>query len=263
DSAMWTTINAFEITACSGGAISVSPASPQMPGTTIQVTASATCPGTAQFRYVVKKPDGTATIQDYGASTTYSWNTTGLPYGSYTLEADARDVGGTTLYETKATATFALAASPCTVPTLTSDKASPQGTGVTGNFSSTTTTCPKPLVQFWVQTPDETWHVMQDFSTTPTFAWSASGGGGTYRIEVDVRDVTRPVQYDQFAVVSYVLTACSSATISASKTSPQMVGTSVTFTGGATCVGTPQYRFFMQSSGGWSLLRDYAPGNTF
>ena len=260
----WSSLVAYELASCAVGTLSVSPASPQMPGTAVTLTGGATCPATAQFKFLVHKPDGsTATLSDYGTSSSFSWNTTGLSYGGYGLEVDVRDVGAATAYETRASSTFTLAAAPCTTPTLTSDFASPQGTGATVTFSSTTTTCPQPLFKFWVQTPDATWHVMQDYGTASTFAWSASGPGGTYRVEVDVRDTTRPVAYDQFAVVSYVLTPCSAATLTVNKASPQMLGTTVVLTGGATCVRAAQYRFYVQANGVWSIVQDYGPSNTY
>ena len=60
------------------------------------------------------------------------------------------------------------------------------------------------------------------------------------------------------------LTPCTSAAILASPTSPQTPGTEVTITGFATCSGTPEYRFLIQSPGGtWKVVREYSEFSHF
>ncbi|HEY3195380.1 MAG TPA: hypothetical protein VGK42_09115, partial [Candidatus Dormibacteraeota bacterium] len=60
-------------------------------------------------RFWVKAPGGTWTIvQDYSSASTYRWNTTGLPAGTYGLEVDVRDQGSTAVYETVANLSFAI-----------------------------------------------------------------------------------------------------------------------------------------------------------
>ncbi|TMD94077.1 MAG: hypothetical protein E6I72_13965 [Chloroflexi bacterium] len=263
-SAAWGTTLAYQLMSCTDGTLSVSPSSPQTPGTSIALTAGATCPATAEYRFVVHNPDASVTtLRDYGPASTSAWDTTGLAYGSYGLEVDVRDAGALTSYETKASSTFAVSAAACAKPTLTSDVPSPQGTGATITFTGATATCPTPLYKFWVQTPDKTWHVMRDYSSSPTFSWTASGVGGTYQVEVDVRDVTRPVSYDQYLYIPFVLTPCSGATLSTDKPSPQTAGATVVLTGGASCPRTPQYQFYMQTAAGWSVVQNYGASNMF
>jgi cell wall-associated protease len=84
-------------------------ASPQPAGTTVTFTASAGCTGTPQYRFWVKAPGGAWTIaQDYGASSTFVWNTAGKPAGTYQLEVDVRNAGSTASYQAVANVSFAL-----------------------------------------------------------------------------------------------------------------------------------------------------------
>ena len=99
----------YLVDACSGGKLAGSKASPQPRGATIVFSGSATCLGTPQYRFWVRAPGGSWTIaQDYGSSSSFSWNTTGKPAGSYGIEVDVRDQGSSASYETVANVTFVL-----------------------------------------------------------------------------------------------------------------------------------------------------------
>src|SRR4029077_17103356 len=66
-------------TASTGGSaasLTASPASPQYPGMPITLNASATCPGTPEFRFWTRSPGGQWTIAiDYGPSSSFPWQT--------------------------------------------------------------------------------------------------------------------------------------------------------------------------------------------
>jgi hypothetical protein len=99
----------YLIDACTSAKLTASPASPQAHGTTIVLTGSATCLGTPQYRFWVRATGGTwAIVQDYSASSTFSWSTTTKAAGTYYLEVDVRDTGSTAVYETVANITFAI-----------------------------------------------------------------------------------------------------------------------------------------------------------
>lgn len=255
----------FELDACTGAALATSATSPQIPGTAITLTGSATCTGTATYRFWLRSP-GAAwhVVQDYSPAATYSWNTTSLPLGDYGLEVDVRNSGATSNYESSTNQIFTLAAQACTTPTLSSDMTSPQGTGATVTWTSSTSACPTPVYRFWLMPPGGSWTIAQDYGSSPTFKWAASGAAGSYGVEVDVRDVSRPVTYDAVANTTFSLTACTSAAVTTDLTSPQSPGATVTLTGSATCAGTAQYRFWVRPPGGaWTMVRDFATANTF
>jgi hypothetical protein len=236
-----------------------------VPGTKVTLSATSTCPGTSQYRFWIQKPGAAwGVVQDYGSAATYSWDTAGFALGDYGIEVDVRNVGSTAGYEAVANDIFTLAAQACTAPTIASDLASPQGTGVQVTFTSSTTTCPNPRFRFWIQPPGGSWGIAQDYSTASTFKWTANGAGGTYGVEVDVRDVSRPLTYDGVANITYVLNACSAASLNTDPASPQPTGASVTLTGGATCPRQHEFRFWVQPPGGsWTTVQAYSSSNTY
>ncbi|HEV2035688.1 MAG TPA: glycosyl hydrolase family 18 protein [Candidatus Dormibacteraeota bacterium] len=262
---MVTSLVPYTLVACSGATITGAPVSPQVPGTAIVLTGAATCTGTPQYRFQMHAPGAPwAVVRDYTSAATYNWNTTGLPIGDYGIEVDIRNTGATSDYETSLNDTFTMSRAACTTPTLTSDVASPQGTGATITFTSTTTTCPTPVYRFWVKPPGGSWGIAQDYGSPSTFKWLASGDPGVYGVEVDVRDASRPVPYDFVANVSYTLTACTGATLTTDVAPPQVPGATVTLTAGATCPRTPEFRFWVKPPGGtWGVVQDFGGAKTF
>jgi spore germination protein YaaH len=262
---MTTSQLSFDTVACLGAAIAGSPSSPQVPGAAVVVTGSATCTGTPQYRFQMRKPGAAwGVAQAYSPASTYNWNTTGLPIGDYGLEVDVRNAGATTDYETTVNIMFTLARPACTTPTLTPDVASPQGTGASITFTSTTTTCPQPVYRFWVMAPGASWGIARDFSSVSTFRWLANGVPGAWGVEVDVRDASRPLSYDAVMNLTYTITACSGATLTTDIAAPQTPGAQVTLTGAATCPRTAEFRFWVQPpGGGWGIVQDFRTASTF
>ena len=239
--------------------------SPQTPGTVIALNANATCTGTPQYRFWIRPPGGTWTVvQDYGSSSSYGWNTSGKAAGSYGLEVDIRDQGSSASYEAVANLPYTLNP-PCTSATLTPSPASPQSVSTTVTLTATSSGCPNPRYQFWELDPGSRWSMVQDYSSSSTYAWKTSGlAAGTYRLEVDVRDQSSTAAYDSVVDITDVLGTCSRATLSTDKPSPQAAGSSLVLTGIATCPGTPQYRFWVRTPGSrWSMVQDYSSTNTY
>jgi hypothetical protein len=64
--------------------------------------------------------------------------------------------------------------------------------------------------------------------------------------------------------LTFTLAGCTSAALATNKPSPQTAGTTIVLTGSATCLGSPQYRFWVRAQGGaWKIVQDYGNANTF
>ncbi len=267
----------YGLTACTGATIIPSPASPQKPGTTIVLTGAATCDGTPQYRFWVHKPDGTVgVVQTWSGANTYSWDTSGLPYGQYGVRVDVRNTGATiATYETVAMQDFMLQAPACTVPTASTQVVSPQGPGAGVNITAGTTTCPQPVYQFWMLPPgSSTWTLVQPYSTNPTFHWITTGApAGSYQFSVWVRDASRPGielaasnlgNLDAYLLVPFTYAPCTSAGILSAPAATAPAGTTVTLTGTAGGCSSPVYEFWILAPGStWKLLQAYSTSATF
>jgi hypothetical protein len=255
----------YTLNPCSGAGLTASPASPSQPGTAITLTATATCPGTPSYRFWLRPPGGAWSVaQDWSATATYSWQTTGIAQGTYGLDVDVRDQGSTAGYESVATQTYLVTNTLC-APGLTAAPPSPGATGAAVTFTATAPRCPNPRFRFWLQPPGGSWSIAQDYSNgSGTFAWAGAGVPGTYNVEVDARDASETVAYDAVANLSYQVKGCSAAGLAASPASPQAPGGTVTFTASSTCPGTAVYRFWLRPPGGaWRVTQDYSTTATY
>ena len=194
----------YTLAGCSNAGLTTDKPSPQLTGTpSVTLTGSATCPGTPEYRFWVRPPDGGWSIaQDYGASATFSWNTSKLPSGTYGFEVDVRDHGATDAYETVKNLNFTLG--NCISATLTPDKPSPQPAGTTITLTGAATCTGTPEYRFWVRAPGGSWQIVRDYNSSNSFAWTPATAG-TYSVEVDVRNQGSTVIYETVSNITYVL----------------------------------------------------------
>jgi len=233
----------YVVAGCGGARLATTPASPQSPGGTITLTASATCPGTATYRFLV----GGSVVQDYGSANTYGWNTAGLALGGYSLEVDVRDQGATR-YETYAIASYSLALPRCAGPSLTAAPAGRAPTGTTVTLTASTSGCPTPTYRFLVG-HNGSFTVVQAYGTSNSYGWNTAGlAAGVYVLEVDVRNQGSAAGYEGWVQLSYTLAGCSAARLTTDLTSPQTSGKTIVLTASATCPGTPEYRFLVNGT---------------
>jgi hypothetical protein len=87
----------YALKGCTAAILSANPATTTH-GSSVALSANATCPGSPTYRFWAKAPGGSWTvIQDYSTSNTKSWTPTVA--GTYSLEVDVRDQGSTDSYE--------------------------------------------------------------------------------------------------------------------------------------------------------------------
>src|SRR3989475_251015 len=231
---------------CSSVTQTVSPASPQPPGTTVTFTATATgCPNPTYQFWLLPPGGGWSVTQAYSSSNTWNWSTSGVATGTYTLDVYARDASSTAAYDAHISPnpTYVLnaaAAPTCTSVTESANPVSPQAAGATVKFTATATGCPNPLYQFWLQAPGGGWSIAQVYSARNTSNWSTSAlGAGSYTLDVYARDATSTAAYDAHLspnptyVLNAASTTCTSVTEAATPASPQSPGATVKFTASA------------------------------
>jgi hypothetical protein len=185
---------------------------------------------------------------------------------------DARNVGATSDTETTANLAYSLQAAACTTPADTSTMVQASGNTAYVNVSATTTACPHPFYQFWMQAPGSTtWTLAQAYSANSSYHWTGAGRApGTYTFSVWVRDSSRPGvlstnlgDYDAFANLSYGYAPCTAATISGPP-GTSLAGGTVTVTGGASGCASPQFEFWTQApGGGWTIAQPFSANTTF
>lgn len=190
----------YSLVGCTGATIAGVPASPQANGAgDIVLTATATCPGTPNYRFWIFDPNGShwSMVQDYSAANTYTWKAGNQRRGVSKIEVDVRDAGSLDSYEF-ATSGQTYTTTGCTAASITPSPASPQVTGA-GNVTLTASaTCPGTATyQFWIMDPGSHWSMVRDYSTTNTYTWAAANQRkGISNIQVYVRDQGSQESYE-------------------------------------------------------------------
>jgi hypothetical protein len=200
---------------------------------------------------------GTAT-----GSNTVNWSrSVSLVAGPNTIAVEARD-GANNLSASFITINRSVTA-PLSV-SLASNVASPQILGASINFSATATGGTSPYqYKWWIQS-GSVWTVARDWSTSASLAWRPSTAG-TYNVAVWVRNAGVTADASQaMAQVGYTIAQTSSTQLSitglvSNVASPQVLGTTVTFTATAAGGTAPyQYKWWVQSGGVWRVARDWS-----
>jgi hypothetical protein len=231
-----------------------------------QVTWTATATGCPNPRYRFWEFDPGSRwsmVRDYGPSSTFAW-TVPAPSGLYKFEVDVRDATENTTYDVVANTDFQRPGTTCGTAGLATSPVSPGATGAAVTFTGTSAGCANARYRFWIQDPGRNWSMVQDYSAATTHTWVQTGLAGSYNVEVDVRDASESVAYDSVKNIVYVVKGCSAANISASPANTAAHGTAITLTGTSTCLGTPNYKFWIQApSGGWQVVQQYGTASTF
>ena len=249
----------YTLTGCTGASVSPGPGSFAVTST-LNFTATGTGCGNPEFEYWMLAPGGYwRMVQAYSSNPSFSWNTTGLTPGTYQVVVWVRQHGsGTATYEAGAGGNYVLTG--CGSATLTPVPGSYPVTSTLG-FTATAAGCSTPDYEFWVLAPGASWRMVQAYSSNPNFSWNTMGlAPGTYQVVVWVRQHgSGTATYEAGAGGNYVLTGCSSATLSPAPGSFAR-GTAVSFVAGSSGCANPEYEYWVLAPGGyWQLLRAYGP----
>ena len=262
---LWNTIYSHFV-GCSSSGIGASPQAPLARGSAVNISAAAYGCANPEYRYWVLPPGGTWTmVQDYTSATSYAWNTAGVAPGAYRFAVWARNVGSPNAYDVYSTMSYSVTA-PCTGLTIAQAPPSPQISSTTVTLSAAGSGCPNPNYRFWILPPNGVWTMVQDYTTTATYAWNTTGiRAGVYGISVWAKDPSTGGSFDLYRTANFAITSpCSSASISSSPPAPQQAGTFVTLSGATGACPNPQYRFYVLPPGGsWTLIQDYSAVNAY
>jgi hypothetical protein len=114
--------------------------------------------------------------------------------------------------------------------------------------------------EFWACPPGGAWSAIQAYSTTATCAWTPSLVG-TWSLQVWAVNPGSNNSYDQYAGMTFVVSASSALTGVSLQASPSTAaaGTTVRLTATPSGGTSPEYKFWAWSAAaGWTAIRAYA-----
>jgi hypothetical protein len=183
---------------------------PSGSGATVTITGAASgCPN-PRYEFWMRAAGSTSwkVVQGWSTNATYRWNTAGAPSGVHYFGVWARDAASTAAYDSFASLPFTLTAScPSVTASFSPPSPIPHGSGATVTITAAASGCPNPLYEFWMRPAGSTtWHLLQAYSTTPTYIWNTKGApAGTEYFGVWVRDASSRATYDSLLSAPYTL----------------------------------------------------------
>ncbi|HXN01155.1 MAG TPA: IPT/TIG domain-containing protein [Candidatus Dormibacteraeota bacterium] len=192
----------ISLTGCFSASVSPSMVT-QAAGSTFNFTASASGCTTPRFEFFVMYPDGTWNLkQPFSPSPNFSWDTTGLAPGTYVVHAWVNSSGTGHDSIGESSANLAGCASEAVLPLVQYQKA-----GTVVNMSTSSSGCPNPAYEWWVQYPDSSWHLIRGFSVLQTVAWSTAGlQPGIYTVHAWAYQQGAPPTLEVYGAALVVLT---------------------------------------------------------
>jgi len=268
--------SATQSTALAVTSLTSNVATPQVLGTTVTFTAAA-AGGTApyQFKWWVQRGGVWYVEQNWSSSPTLNWQPT--TSGTFMVAVWARNAGVTAdasqalaqvPYVMSSAATASANTAPLSITSFSSSVPSPQAADNPITFTATAAGGRAPYQFKWWIKNGTSWTIAQDWSSAATLNWRPLIAG-TYLVAVWARNAGVTDDASQaMAQVSYSITPAaplSSMVMSliSSAPSPQVAGTTVTFTAAATGGRAPyQFKWWVYDGTQWSIARDWGTGQT-
>jgi hypothetical protein len=190
-----------------GVTLTPSPASPQIPGTSVTFTAAAGGGGAYEYQFLGRTVGGTyAVAQAYSNIATYTWNTTGVTPATYEFMVLSRAAGSSAAFDATGSILYGIT-SPTLAVTLTPHPLSPQVAGATVIFDAVTSGGSASYeYEFLGGVQGGTLGVAQSYSTSSNWTWTTTGvPPGTYEIQVNTRNVGSTAPFEATQTVAFVV----------------------------------------------------------
>jgi hypothetical protein len=270
--------------------------SPQIAGTMVTWTASASDPDGDQilYRFWMKGPSTGniwKVVRDWTTSNSWTWSNSPGDVGQYDFAVYVRDgkhqpagryddIAGYKGYQLIAARPIN---QPPVVTALSPSRSSPSTAGSTIVWTASASDPERDLLyyKFWLRGPStgNSWTVVRDWSTSNIWTWSSgSGDAGLYDVYVYVRDGRHESasRYDSAkGYGGYQLTSPTPVNqpptvtaLSPSRGSPQTAGTRVVWTASASDPerDTLYYKFWLRgpsTGNAWTVVRDWSTSSTW
>lgn len=182
---------------------------------------------------------------------------------------DGDSVNNSDIIHLPATGMLGLSALPTLSVALSSDVSSPQLTGTPITFTANRSGGQGDYeYRFWLNSGTG-FEIVQDYGASNTWTWTPSTSGA-YDVLVDVRNTALTTMREVsdkvffYQIQDSVQVPPTAVTLLPDLASPQVVGTPVTFTAeGSGGTGPYEYRFWLNSGSGFTIVQDFSSANTW
>jgi heme exporter protein D len=253
-----------------GLTVTPSPASPQVTGTPVLFTAQGIGGGPSyQYRFYLDSGAGAAIVQDWSSTNTWTLPSSTVA-GNYTVYVWVRTSSAVALDVSSPAIPYVInptPALPATGLTVTPSPSSPQVTGTAVTFGAQGIGGTGTYQYRFYLDSGAGAVIVQDWSTTASWALPTSTVPGNYTVYVWVRTSTQSAIDFSSPAIHYVINpgpALPATGVTVTATPPSPGAAPVTFQA-AGQGGTPtyQYRFYVDFGAGAVVVQDWSATNTW
>ena len=249
---------------------------PQRVGTAITFTATSSGGEEPnQFKWLVFENGAWVIRSNWSTADRFTWSPAAAQ-SQYQVAVWARSSRSTAdRAEAVATVDFPIEdtnnANPVTGVSMSANRTAPQQPGTAITFSANASGGPGHNHFKWLVFDGSRWTTQAEWGTAPTFTWTPSIASSQYQVRVWARRGTSTADQPQaMATISFPISSPTAAptpvsrVTMASTTSPQVVGTTLSFAATPTG-GTAPYQFKWRVFDGasWSVRADWGVSNSF
>lgn len=255
---------------CTGVKLSIDATGTLPPNSSALLTASnATCAAgeVAEYRFMYKlegDPAPYAEFRGWSTEPTATFDNTDRPYGNYTLQVRARNVGSTVGQNSQSTVVIG-SGEICPSVTLKTAPPAPQLPGKQITLAANATcTGGTPEYQYLVKAPGSSGYAPIGTWMGSNGVWDTTGLAlGKYTLRVYARRAGNVSTYESLRSMAFELAdTCRVASLEFSPSSPAPSGTLVDVDAEASCAGesAAEFRFHyrLKGSTAWLLLQDWS-----
>jgi hypothetical protein len=242
---------------------------PQPVGKPIVFSAATSGTAIPHFRWLVFDGATWSVAQDWSPHSTFQWTPTvanpnyqiGVRVRPSTLSVDSGDpsMGGAIAFPI---------ASALAVTSLSASAPPPQAANTTITFTASAAGGVARYEYKWLLSSGSGWTVAQQWSASNTFTWRPTSANSNYSVGVWVRSVgstaDAPENPNAGTSMAYPISggnAVSVTSLTASKPSPQVAGTRVTYTASASGASAYHFKWWIDSGAGWAVAQDWSSSN--
>ncbi|WP_456277502.1 triple tyrosine motif-containing protein [Bacillus sp. AK128] len=232
--------------------VSVDQKSPQPVDINVVVTAKANLK--SQYRFFVDDGSGWKAVQDFSASSSFSWKPENP--GTYQIKAQAKSNSSKKEFDDEKVISYEVYV-PAAITSFNGGKEGPLPINSQIDFSTVSNSEMENLVHYSINDGTE-WVTVKDFSEDGMYSWNPLQPG-TYKVRVRVKHSISQAEFDAEQELEYtIFEPASLASLDLSLDSPQPIENPVIISSSTQDDSNNLFRFLLFQNGSWFTLQDYS-----
>jgi len=203
----------------------------------------------------------------WGTSATWTWTPSNHDVGTWEIKVEVKSTGAAAVQSSRTVTHEVYLPPQATLDALTADMPSPQHVGSTITWTAQASGGEPPLVYAFQRrnAAGGEWISTREWSTDPAWTWTSSASHeATWEIRAEVKSAGALQSHaSRTAIVTLSIPAALSS-FAADKSSPQVQGSTITWTATASSGTVPlEFQFERRDGTTWTVVQPYSSANVY